>query len=625
MTRMSVYQASRSPRTRAIGVWHIRCYERVVTPLRRLQRFAQRAGVLAALLAIPDCAAPERDSGLVDPEPLCRANRDCPSEAECFRSRCVSRETATVPLLVEVIAPAGTPGLAGVAIAQEVQLSSRTFDIHLGYLSAAVVQLKSDPVDDEACLAPPSSEDQSEEDPAPPSARVTFFPRKRQLGLSDAARVVTTTIPSLDDVTLSLTLVPGKYDLYVEPLEHDGECLRPPELFLDQEVAASDVSLSVQLGAPKRYDARVRFPASEGSLEGWRLDLVDSDSGLALSSGAVLSESRESEGTLEYDASVVYVPVHSKASGTEMVRLTPPEGVTAPTLLVARGVTELFQSDPAIVDQLTSLPKTVTLSGRVVLAGTLDGVEAGLTFVLESLSGLAEGTSVSFSREVRTGTDGTFEASLLPGTYRVVTQAASDQLAQSEEKFSVSGGTPSQAGRTIEIAERRSIQGRLFDFRGNPVAKAQVDLVPVPTFHRGGLALSASAVRFVPSGLASETESDGRFKLLADAGRFDIVARNVTKDTEFSWAFRLGLTVGDGDVVLGDLKERPPLLVHGSVSAEQTGTLPSALIRAYAYVKAGELSTPADAEYVLLVGETRANAEGDYQLLLPADLTAAGE
>lgn len=622
---MSVQKASRARRARAIGVWHIRCYERSVTPLQRLQRCAQRAGVLAALLLIPDCAAPERDSGLANLEPLCRANRDCPSDAECVRSRCVSRQTESVPLLVEVIAPAGTPGLAGVAIAQEVQFASREFDIHLGYSSAAVVHLKSEPVVDDACLARLSSQEQSEEDPVPPSARVTFFPRKRQLGLTDAARVVTTTTPSLDDVSLSITLVPGKYDLYVEPLEHDGECLRPPELFLDHEVTASDVSLSIQLGAPQRYDARVRFPASEGSLEGWRLDLVDPDSGLALSSGAVLSDPREAEGTLEYDASVVFVPVHSGTPRTEMVRLTPPEGVTAPTLLVARGVTELFQSDPAIVDQLTSLPKTVTLSGRVVLKGTLDGVEAGLTFVLESLSGLAEGTSVSFSREVRTGTDGTFEASLLPGTYRVVTQPASDQLAQSEEKFSVSGGTPSQAGRTIEIAERRSIQGRLFDFRGNPVAKAQVDLVPVPTFHRGGLALSASAVRFVPSGLAGETESDGRFRLLADAGRFDIVARNVTKDADFSWAFRLGVTVGDGDVVLGDLTERPPLLVHGSVSAEQTGPLPSALIRAYAYVKAGEVSTPDAAEYVLLVGETRANADGDYQLLLPADLAATDD
>lgn len=625
MTRMSAHQACRSRRATAIGVWHVRCYDRVVTPLQRLQRFAQRAGVFAALLLIPACAAPERDTGLADPEPLCRANRDCPSDAECFRSRCVSRETESVPLLVEVIAPAGTPGLAGVAIAQEIQFARRAFDIHLGYSSAAVVQLKSEPVADDVCLSHPASEEQGDNEPLPPSARVTFFPRTRQLGLTDAARVVTTTTPSLDDVTLTLTLVPGKYDLYVEPLEHDGECLRPPELFLDQEVTASDVSLSVELGAPKRYDAQVRFPASEGSLEGWRLDLVDPDSGLALSSGAVLAEPRESDGTLEYDASVVYVPVHAKSPRTEMVRLTPPEGVIAPTLLVARGVTELFQSDPAVVDQLTSLPKTVTLSGRVVLAGTLDGVESGLTFVLESLSGLAEGTSVAFSREVRTGTNGTFEVALLPGTYRVVTQPASHQLAQSEEKFSVSGGAPSQAGRTIEIAERRSIQGRLFDFRQNPVSKAQVDLVPVPTLQRSGLALSASAVRFVPSGLGGETESDGRFRLLADAGRFDIVARNVTKDADFSWAFRLGVTVGDGDVVLGDLTERPPLLVRGSVSAERTGPLPSALIRAYAYVKAGELSTPADAEYVLLVGETRANAEGEYQLLLPADLAATEE
>jgi hypothetical protein len=42
-------------------------------------------------------------------------------------------------------------------------------------------------------------------------------------------------------------------------------------------------------------------------------------------------------------------------------------------------------------------------------------------------------------------------------------------------------------------------------------------------------------------------------------------------------------------------------------------------------VKAGEVSTPDAAEYVLLVGETRANADGDYQLLLPADLAATDD
>lgn len=578
--------------------------------------------------AIQGCAAPREDVGDLSPEPLCRADRDCPAEAECVHGRCVSPETEVVPLLVEVIAPAGARSIAGVPIAQSIEFHERASDIRLGFASSVIAQLGVDAISSDRCIAPLPREPADPDAPPLTSARVTFLPRTRLLGLTDAARVLTSTTPTLGEIELSATLVPGQYDLYVEPLDHDGECVRPPELFLNQEVTASDVTLKVSLGEPERYDAQVRFPLSEGTLDGWLLDIVDAESGFSISNTVVLEGGKTVDGFLEYDASVVFSPVHGRTEATvEMVRLTPREGVTAPTLLVARGVTELFQFDPALVDQLTAVPKPVELTGRVVLSGSLEGVEAGLTFVLESLTGLAEGTSVAFSREVRAAADGTFNASLLPGTYRVVTQPASELLAQSEVQFQVSASGSDQAGRTIEIANRRRIQGRLFDFRGSPAAQAQVDLVPPPKRRRGGgLPLTAQSVHFVPSGVSGGTSQDGKFELLADAGSFDVVARTVSTDTDFSWAFRLGVTVGDGDVILGDVQEKPPLMVFGEVAGEQVGLLPSALIRAYAYVKAGQISTSAaEADYVLLVAETRANADGEYQLLLPADLARPKE
>lgn len=620
---MSVALHNSSSQAATIWGWHARCYCPGVRVLSLCRRTIGSIGSFLILLAIAACAAPRGAGDDPDPAPLCRTSRDCPGRSECVLDRCVGTETEIAPLLVEVIPPSGIASIAGVSIVQPIEFHQRESDIQLGFASKVAAQLGAEPISEANCLPIPPRVDMEPDAPAPASARLTFLPRTRLLGLTDAARVVTSTTRTLEEVEVTASLIPGEYDLYVEPLDHDGECARPPELFIDQTVSASDVALSISLGEPRRYDALVKLPVAQGTLDGWSLDIVDAESGFSISSSVVLNDSRTVDGVREYEASVVFSPVHGRSSSAvEMVRLTPREGLTAPTLLVARGVTELFQSDPAVVDQLTAIPKPVDLTGRVVLQGSLDGVEAGLTFVLESLSGLAEGTVVAFSREVRAGSDGTFRASLLPGKYRVVTQPASEQLAQSEVQFSVSASESDQAGRTIEIASRRRIQGRLLDFRGSPAPMAQVDLLPPPRRPRGGgLPLTAQSVHFVPSGVSSETGEDGKFELLADAGGFDIVARTVSSGTEFSWAFRLGVTVGDGDVVLGDVLEAPPLLVFGQITAGETGPVPSALIRAYAYVKEGQISdAPSDADYVLLVAEARANTDGEYQLLLPADL-----
>jgi len=62
-----------------------------------------------------------------------------------------------------------------------------------------------------------------------------------------------------------------------------------------------------------------------------------------------------------------------------------------------------------------------------------------------------------------------------------------------------------------------------------------------------------------------------------------------------------------------------PQVLAGELSSDDVGLVPSALIRAYAYVKNGRLtSNPAEATNVVPVAESRVSVNGTYRLLLPS-------
>lgn len=592
----------------------------VILPLRRCLLFPTGYALAGALLAI-GCALQGFDAPRgVGPLNQCGGDEECGEGAVCSEvGSCVAQRNFSLPLLLEVTPPAGTSRIGGVSFSQSVILPDAEhdgLDIRLGFVSRIQGTIGAEPVAEGSCVERPGSGDVLG-DVSIQSARITLIPRKRLLGLPEPPRTVEF---EGSNAKFALSAPPGTYDLYIEPLDYGGGCARPPELFINQSVLEGDVSLPIQLATPERVELKVQFPGPPESLEGWTLDIVEPESGRLLSTRATLGSASVAAGLAEYRVAVAFAPSVGRER-SEVVRLSPPTSVTAPTVFIGRAVAELFQSDGGVISQLTNLPKLARVGGRVTRRGSLTGAPSTLTFIAQSLDTIGAGISAAFSIKVVSDEEGRFSVEMPPGTYRVVAEPEEFDLAQTETKIVVGTSNSEQLGKTIELEKRRKVMGELLSFSGGPASGVPVQAMPPPEAKSSSVFdLAAGNQVFLPGAESGSSDNSGRFELWADAGRFDLLVRPETS-LGFPWSIRLAVEVGDGEVQLGRFTLPAPIVLRGDVSSDDIGPVPSALVRAYAYVKSGRFSRSAeDADYVVPVGEARVGSDGAYRLLLPPEL-----
>jgi hypothetical protein len=556
----------------------------------------------------------------------CRSDRDCPADVRCLSQVCVDPRPPALPLVFEMIPAAGTQSIAGVAFTELVDYGAAEppkASFTLGFVSRIESSFAFDPIESERCV--PRSPEASPADPADtgPLVRITMAPRKRLLGFADASRVVENAAGAS---SMAWNVAPGVYDVYVEPLRYDGACARPPLFISSQVVPAGDVTLPILLGDPEVLQVRVRFPGAVDRLTGFSLTLVEGSSGRPISSQGALVSPIESDSGLEYVVSLAVGPGDLETRGTSLLRLAPSPGVVAPTVYVPLAVAQLLETEGAVVDQLTQIPGTVRFSGRVVRQGSLTGKASVVTFRAETLDSLAPGTLASLTRIVETDENGGFEVDLPPGSYQAHVEVDDPELARATARFVVSPSAEPQVGKTIEVTPRREVSGRLWSPRGNVVSGAIVELITEPSEALRGQGYGAWLGRGQSSAaaLTSTSGDDGRFSVHSDAGVFNVVARPTVSG--LPWLLRRSVLVGDGDVILGDVRAEAPVRIRGTVVSDDLGrATPFVLVRVYAFVKGGLFTHIADdAEFVLPIGEARADENGRFDLYLPADVAVAG-
>jgi hypothetical protein len=345
-----------------------------------------------------------------------------------------------------------------------------------------------------------------------------------------------------------------------------------------------------------------------------------------LSTKAVLGEGKvDTDLSLRhYAARVLVIPIAGlSADASEVLRLAPPEGLLAPTFLVTRAVTQLFQDGKNVMQQTVPAHQPVTVSGTVAEADSAEPTSATLTFWANSLDGIAAGTVAGLRAQVATSEAGKFETALLPGTYRVVIEPTDHVLAQTETTITVLPDT-AQQGVLFGVKARRTLRGELLTAMGAGLSSAQLQLVAEPIVaDQGVYSMMAGWATLVPGAQPAMSDASGSFELLSDAGRFDLVVQTEAASA-VGWSARLGVDVGDGTVDLGKLVVGAPSQLRGMVYSQDVGVVASALVRAYAYVGGGQFLNKADkAEYVLPVGEARVSPAGEYTLYVPAVLTGA--
>jgi len=574
----------------------------------------------------------------------CQSNSDCP-DGVCVNLQCRARSGSATfqTVLFEVTPPADGSSIAGVQFLISRDLSNGDASLELGSISQLVGRVTAE---GRKCV--PKFVDELDtlvtaNDFSVP-ARVSFVPASTTLGLYSPRAVVQSNLVERSYWAFSANVAPGTYDIYVEPSpQPDQTCPVPPQLLRGQRVLAGTLPLTIALPEPSLFEFHVSWPSGDGALDGWIVDMIDPVSGRTISNRVPLAHGIG--GKTDYVANLSYTPVvvvgATKAQQEDqLLRLSPPndsaESQALPTVMLWRSALGLFTAGRGTLKEFTVLPSPVHVHGQVTAGNTPNPAAATVTLVATKITGIDPGVLASFVRTVSVGADGKFDVNLLPGSYRVATvpQSALEpsrdnktpRAADIQEEWLVPSMPFEQAGKVIALGEALPVVGQALDASGDPVATAQVQAVASPlTVQSEILQQLLDGPPFIPRASAGEVSSGGDFSLKTDPGTFDITVRP-NPNTGFAWLVMPKVSViSVGGVGLGKLSMPQPFAYRGTVTvpgAEGANVVPSALVRAYIYLKDGDQYTAdvLQADSVLQVAETRADKYGVFEVLIPAEL-----
>lgn len=581
------------------------------------------APALALLASACSISSIDDESTEAPRDNTCESSDDCGS-GSCSRGLCVSHAGTHSALLLEVTTSAEDGAVRYLRTITGLSPAGGALDLALDELSA---------IDGVVTYTAPyecSLAGRGSADGAALPARITLQPSARTLGLPSQAY----TVEADAEGRFHFDIPPGDYDVYVEPhgtassnVGPSGDCPLAPQLYRGRHFEAGPLALPIELARPELLAVHLaRTADSQIALDGFTLDLVDTHTGRALSEPVTVG----SGGPDGYDATIAYLPVVGDPGGMgkEFVRLRPPKGLVAPTLVWERGAVELLAPGQAVLGDLGKLPPAVSFEAVVAspLAEPVPG--AAVTIVATSLDGLPPGTLASYTvRGQMTDADGRIAVALLPGTYRVLAEPASGSgLAALESEWVVSSA-PVQAGHELSLTRAASITGNVdAGWSQGDLSGAVVQAVASTSdLDQSVLDAVLDRVAFVPRAASGVLFESGSFAVAADHAVFDLSVRP-RADSGFAWFVRPNVAVAADatQVSLGHLALPLPVAYIGAVSSSAGLSHGGALLRAFLFMDASRnfVNDPAAARTVVQVAETRADAEGRYQLLLPEALEA---
>ncbi|MGE0323562.1 MAG: hypothetical protein AB7S68_14725, partial [Polyangiaceae bacterium] len=395
-----------------------------------------------------------------------------------------------------------------------------------------------------------------------------------------------------------------------------------PKLYRSVMVPAGVFDLPLALGEPSKLS--LSFLANDVMLDGWRVSVMDSETGKLLSNELTLESSMLADGT--YGLQIPFNEVPEATKGQELIQLRPPADVVAPTLLWKREGLEVFSPGELAMD----LSKVSFEMGSY--SGFVEGPDrkphaASLTFTAISLDGLGEGVLGAFSVTTEADESGAFSIDSLPlGTYRVQVIPPGEVDAQNPvgdlgaREVEISVTPKGQGGSTIQLEARAPISATvLFEQAGTPavVGAAVQAVASTRQTSIDAFKLALGEAPFVPRASSSLTGEGGTFKLAADPGVFDISVRP-SVGSNLPWLVRPNVSVPVPNNGLGVLTIPAPVVQHGVVTLGGE-PVSGASVKAYAYIGAdGYLPNRSGAQSVIAVGETYTAADGSFQLVLPS-------
>lgn len=600
----------------------------------------------ACWLCLPACtisAVSESD----DPRPSnsCSVDSDCDEDvASCNDGMCQPNDGDLEALLIEVTPPSDSeashlsfvshltavPTSGGELSVPAVRATTVTGSLKLATEDTCYPTLPQEPV------AQPQAVDLS----LPISA--TLIPRERLLGLSQQLYVTAGGYHVDGTYHFDIDVPPGEYDVYIVPDRgQTGVCVVPPQLFRGALVTGPVTTLDYKASKSSRLDLNITWPKGARTLDGWTVDIIEPLGGKPISTEVTLGNPVDGYMTVDYGAKLVYSTVSRRIgalredveSAEDLVRLRPPEGNAAPTILFDRSALGLL-SKAANITGFTSYPDAVKVEGQLASAEDGRPLVGSVSVVSTAITGVDEGIIASFQRTVQVTQEakGIFSIELPPGEYRVHavpnpgsfgSVAGDDGLSALEARWEIAPGTPVQAGKLLELERSSVVSGR------SSLEGAEVRIAPTPQSvlpFRDAL----GGGEFTPRGRNALIDG-GRFALSVDPGRLDISIRP-PDELGFGWFVQPGVEVAGQDYDLGTVPRKVPSVLRGTTNGqfEERGdiviTRPvgACSVRAYAYLdKDFAYTRDADAAVsVVQVAETRSDEAGAFRLLIPSSLAA---
>ncbi len=642
-----------------------------------------RAAMLRAIFllctAVVACDVRSQSTPLEHEVPLaCETDRDC-SVGDCLVEFgiCSRPSGQLTTLLFEITPQASDPVYGGARFLKEVRIDGTDSSSSWLELNVRPRVLVSGSV-----VAAPDQSDCLPFGGRTLPATLTFTPRERLLGLSVPSYELST---GFDDGNNAYrfegSLPPGSYDVYMNPdsAKLGENCPAIPQLFKDFLIGGSSDVEPPQLVLQQPSPASLRLTIEwDDSLEGWMLDMVHPITGeiisnrVRLSADAVVSSRMSLETTLHYSQA---------DNGEELVRLTPPPGRAAGTVLLVRSGLELF-AGPALIGNVSNFGSPVRFQSWVWKENEPDlPVPGTVSFAALDLDEVDEGVLAAFGDSATVDSQGKVSLDLLPGRYRIrVTPPGVEVvdlgfLAGFESTVTVwppsADAAATQGGHVIEVPAAATLEGQVVTEHGNqPIRGVLVqanasdpgrDYCLQPP--EGDPAASCEAPRagvlqkaraqdpFIPRTRGGLSKSDGSFEISGldcgrcepgAAARFDLSVRP-HPNTGLPWLVRPSIDLYSNSrepLRIPTPVALPVRLTYGGDASGETrpsNPLPGALVRVYAFVD-NRSSAVADLEglvpcvsvaspdggrclqSLLQLAEVRSDSAGELLLLLPPRL-----
>lgn len=448
-----------------------------------------RSGFGLLLVGALGCVVQDEATSLERDVPFaCTADADCPA-GDCLEEFgiCTRRGGDLQTLLFEVTPQASDPVYGGARFLTFLDVSAgpsagARLDLNVKRRIPVTGRVRAAP-EQQACLTLARST---------LPVTLTFTPREQLLGLSLPSYEISTEFdasPNVGEYVFTGSIPPGHYDVYMRPIMSalSPDCRAIPQIFRDRSIGLMEGGDRLELEQPPPSALTLTI-AWTTELEGWQLDMIHPVTGELISNAVVLRASDVDALTNRLVTTLNYSRADADfiAPAGELVRLTPPSGVTAGTVLLTRSGIEIVTPGEAEIGNVSTFGDPVAFQAWVWKRGNTDApVPATVTFSAIELDAVQNGVPTSFEATASVDETGQVKASLLPGRYRVrvtppgLATIDSELLTSYESNVTVWPNADrtldQQGGHVIDVPAAMSLTGQVIA-ETNGAALRRVDI-----------------------------------------------------------------------------------------------------------------------------------------------------